>query len=363
MKRRLSGAENTFAGLSKRQNRASPAIVTTSITPIVFHRDAIIEDSKDFLRHLDQEGFAVVQCINAVRVAELKAMLFTSLHTSFGVDQQDPTTFAGACYNDRGVISNGYSGISHCKAVYEMRREALPVFQAIYGPDVPLFCSFDGVVFRPSKAASGQRSLNGAPWLHVDVDLNRSTAATQQSILLTSAFMLFASTPGTGGTCLVRGSHKEPRKYLGEAALAQKGIAFTPSQAKTNTAVQAALQANPPVHISCPAGCIILFRADTVHANTPPIIAEALSEPLLRLGCFVSFSPASHGHLQNTRRLRDNAINKHLTTSLYTFSESGKSNFPFKARHPFGGPSFGTREVPNCSLDAATVKADYGDFV
>lgn len=256
--------------LSKDQHDLTAGVVhVTAVHPPRFNLET---ERDDFLKYLDEHGYAVVARVaddQAVQTA--KSLMWDYLESipNTNVKRNDVTSWGlkgDWLPSETNGILHGF-GIGQSDFMWHLR--LLPpvkaAFSAIWNTD-DLLVSFDGAnAFRPWKYDSSWLTAGG--WYHVD-----QNATKQESIgrcCIQGLVTLTDATEDTGGLVVISGSHTEHTPMCQRSEIAKSNGDFVPVPVGDPVLDKGASL------ICALAGDLILWDSRTVHCNSPSLTALA----------------------------------------------------------------------------------------
>eukprot|EP00435_Cladocopium_sp_Y103_P071750 s11_g38.t1 len=240
------------------------------------------EANEDFLVHLRENGFAILQGVlgdagHIFRDEFWKAM--TKVVPDLDIGKQHTWNFPKGF---RGIVTS--YGLPHADFAWMVRahpriREA---FASIFGTK-DLVVSLDAVI---AQAQNSKSKLPG--WLHKDQHPNHKGLSVQ------AVYTHFGSGPHDAGTCVVPGSHKVTFPWEWRA----KGDHL---RAPEDAALQPALQ---PLKPDVPPDSVVFFNSRLLHASVCGT-GHVCGRPA-RLGVCVAYAPVAR-RSEQTRRKKEKA--------------------------------------------------------
>lgn len=242
--------------------------------------------SPELLVYLREHGYAVVKSVlSPVDVEKAKTLFSDFLRDQIHAERGKPETFTNfSKIGDKftGIISGGNAGHSDCAWFVRTRPRVKQAFANVWKTK-DLISSFDGLnAFLPwHRSKQAEQTDKTAPsWFHVDqgIDKGPGLRCVQGLVSLKDA------TPGTGGLCVVDGSHTKHEYFLSYAALNKGDFVMCP-------------EFDPIINkgkrlITCLAGDLVLWDSRTLHCNTPALVHPTNSpNQLLRQVAYVCMTP------------------------------------------------------------------------
>lgn len=238
------------------------------------------EANEDFLVHLQENGFAILQGVlgdagHIFRDEFWKAM--TTVVPDLDIGKQHTWNFPKGF---RGIVTS--YGLPHADFAWMVRahpriREA---FASIFGTK-DLVVSLDAVI---AQAQNSKSKLPG--WLHKDQHPNHKGLSVQ------AVYTHFGSGPHDAGTCVVPGSHKVTFPWEWRA----KGDHLR--------APEDALQPASPLKPDVPPDSVVFFNSRLLHASVCGT-GHVCGRPA-RLGVCVAYAPVAR-RSEQTRRKKEKA--------------------------------------------------------
>jgi hypothetical protein len=226
-----------------------------------------ISETADWMAHLDEHGYCVIaQVADAEAVEKAKSLMWDFLENAPGskVKRDDSLTW-GTCdwlpSSQNGILgSHGFGQSEFC-----WHTRLLPavkqIFAAIWGCD-DLIVSFDGGnIFRPWAQQPEWRTEGS--WWHVDQNVSLPGKQTRVSV---QGLVTFTDAhPGTGGLCVIPGSHKQHQSVCERACsdkLSGNFVLIQPGDPCLETGARL---------VCAKAGDLVLWDSRCIHCNTPGI--------------------------------------------------------------------------------------------
>ena len=284
------------------------------------HRAFPLSDRTNWLRHLKEEGFVVVQLLDAKRTDDLVELLYGDL-ARIGTGITRNNTFSHQNANWPGIFSMGIvkdntSGLAHSRFAWKCRAAARPVFEQIWGTD-DLITAFDGVgLFRDWGKRELKTSKTKRLWPHVDQGNNIGS----HFHCIQGFLNLLPADEYTGGFVVARRSH------LHHAELMQKQTKNSANYLPmdfSSPQIQAFMHKFPLEFVRATAGSIVLWDSRLVHSNThavknKPRAPDPRTPNLLRAVAYVTLMPKSRqtnkDHDMRQRMFAEGAQTNHWST-------------------------------------------------
>ena len=307
--------------INRRKKKESEAFICNlPIDVDTNHRAFPLSDHTNWLKHLKDEGFVVVQLLDARRTGDLVEQLYGDLgRIGTGITRNNTSSHQNANWPgifSVGVFKDNTSGLAHSRFAWECRAAARPVFQHIWGTD-ELITAFDGVgLFRDWGKRELKTSKTKRLWPHVDQGNNIGS----HFHCIQGFINLLPADEYTGGFVVARRSH------LHHAELMQKQTKNSANYLPmdfSSPQIQAFMHKFPLEFVHATAGSIVLWDSRLVHSNThaaknKPRAPDPRTPNLLRAVAYVTLMPKSRqtnkDHDMRQRMFAEGAQTNHWST-------------------------------------------------
>lgn len=239
-------------------------------------RFTLENDTHDFLKYLEEYGYAVVANVASCEdIKKAQSLLWDFLEAlpATRVRRDDVKSWG----DPRDWLPNPGNGIVHGwgfgQSDFMWHLRQLPrvkeSFAAIWGTN-DLLVSFDGGnVFRPWKYNPDWLTSGG--WFHCDQNAHLGVESRGR-VCIQGLVSLREADENTGGLVLVPGSHRDHENLCNRSMLARRTGDFVPVSLDDPILQEGA------VLVAANAGDLILWDSRTVHCNTPALTQEVTDD-------------------------------------------------------------------------------------
>jgi len=250
-----------------------------------------LKDKDLWMKHLEEEGYVVLSCLEPEAVKEAKRLIWEYLETK-GMMKNDAATWMEKFPGDssNGICST--DGAAHSEFAWYVRSHP-SVHQAfidIWGTD-ELITSFDAInVFRPYAKHNELKTRGG--WLHLDQNSYPPGKGKSGKQCIQGLVTMLDANSNTGSLVVVPGSHLRHDEICG----ATKSVSgqFVALEHHHGTPLQDVIYNGRQKTMVCAnAGDLILWDSRTVHANNPALDPKHDPDELLRVVCYTCMTPTS----------------------------------------------------------------------
>lgn len=178
------------------------------------------------------------------------------------IQRKNPKTHVGDKWlpviKGKGIITEP-SAISHCEAVWDVRKMLCPYFAEIYGTG-DLWCSFDRINIQPD--ARLVKDSQPGQWMHID-----QSPLLNGMYCIQGFFDFYGTGPNEAGLVVAEKSHLDHHSLLFQ----EWGIEASDNWHLFTNEERAYIDKKYKVlKVQCPPRSIVLWDSRTFHCNTPP---------------------------------------------------------------------------------------------
>lgn len=244
-----------------------------------------LENSSEWKKHLEEEGFVVLSGVISQERAQyyiLEMLKCLKVLSENRLDIENPKSWSKGKSFPYMLHGGMVQYVGHSQFQWDLREEVSEVFSQIWGVDkFDLATSFDGFCFM-----SGEKHYKSRPdnsFIHTDQSPNREGVWSYQGLV-----NLFDCDSESGGFVCSPKTHKLHRQYftsrydLSDKKFKGDWYAFTDEEKEKETFLKETLKVN------CRAGDMILWDSRTFHCNTVPI------KKVSRACVYICMLPKSH---------------------------------------------------------------------